>query len=87
MPHFLKMKKGNRALGFDSTKVVESQNRRGNLLCGIHLRPAEAAKRLGEVHDIKFVEFALGSNAGAKTITKARPPRTGRDSTLRPSGL
>lgn len=72
-----------RSLGFSDTNVVESQNRRGNVLVGTHNRPGEAALKLWDVDklDVNRVQEGFYNNIAIPVGVRAR-----NDSILKPSG-
>ena len=73
----------SRNLGFKTTNAVESQNRRGNVLAGTHLRPSKAARKLWDIDRVDCKNLAEGV---FNQIVKSRGYRTRSDSLIRPSG-
>ena len=50
----------SRSFGFEDTNVVESQNRRGNVLIGTHNRPGDAARKLEDVDKLDLNSLREG---------------------------
>ena len=50
----------SRSLGFADTNVVESENRRGNVLIGTHNRAGEAARKLEDVDKLDLSSLREG---------------------------
>ena len=72
----------DRMLALDTTNIVESQNRRGNLICGVGLDPVLCCNRLFELDSMSSILVNMGNGGHEQKLPRVR---TRKGHTLAPS--
>ena len=81
-PPYSKMTKCDRMIALDNTNIVESQNRRGNLICGTAMHPVTCTRKLQELDSITSEIIRMGDGTRGQQVPRARKRNS---NTLTPS--